>query len=198
MTSEPTRSDEQLLESFLTGPASKADAAFRLLVERHGSMVMSTCRQILRGREDAEDASQMTFLALAQKARTIRNRQVLGAWLHAVASRISIGLRAKRARRRLLENVPEEIVSSSPSISGAERQELRLVLHAELDRLPDHQRRLVTHCYLDGKSNLEVARLLGCPLGTVKGRLFRARNVLRQGLRSRGSMFADQFVAAWG
>ena len=55
-------------------------------------------------------------------------------------------------------------------------EELRQALRSELDRLPERYRSLMVHCYMEGKSNQEVARLVGCPVGTVKGQLFRARD----------------------
>ena len=74
-----------------------------------------------------------------------------------------------------------EVALEEAEIAAA-RNELRPILHAELDRLPEEYRTLVVHCYLEGKTNEEAARLLGCPVGTVKGRMWRARGLLRQRL----------------
>ena len=63
------------------------------------------------------------------------------------------------------------------SLSGPEhaatRNELQMLLRAEVDGLPAKYRMLVQHTYMGGKSNEQVARLLRCPVGTVKGRLSR-------------------------
>ncbi len=94
--------DGQLLERFL----SRGDeAAFAALVERHGPMVMGTCRAVLRDPEDAEDAFQATFLVLVCKARSIRGRDALGGWLHQVAHRIAIQAGAESARKRRRERL---------------------------------------------------------------------------------------------
>ena len=80
-------SDAQLLERFLT----QGDAvAFEALVGRHGPMVLSVCRGILRDPNDAEDAFQATFLVLVKKGGTIRGRDALAGWLHQVAHRVAI------------------------------------------------------------------------------------------------------------
>jgi RNA polymerase sigma factor (sigma-70 family) len=67
---------------------------------------------------------------------------------------------------------------------AATRKELGLLLQAELDRLPERYRILVEQSYLKGETNRAVAQLLDCPLGTIKGQLFRARALLRRRLRS--------------
>jgi hypothetical protein len=64
--------------------------------------------------------------------------------------------------------------------------ELRPVLHEEVNRLPDKYRVPVILCYLEGKTNEEAAELLKWPVGTVKGRLSRARDLLRSRLARRG------------
>jgi len=64
--------DGSLLDRFIGASVEDAEATFTALVERHGMMVQRVCRQILGDAHDANDASQATFLVLAQKARTIR------------------------------------------------------------------------------------------------------------------------------
>src|SRR5580692_3310462 len=77
-------SDAQLLERFVV----QGDAtSFEALVARHGPMVLSVCRGILRDPNDAEDAFQATFLILVKKAGSIRGQLILGGWLYRVAHR---------------------------------------------------------------------------------------------------------------
>ena len=76
------------------------EAAFTALVERHGTMVLDTCRAVLRNADAAEDAFQATFLVLVCKARSIRGRDALGGWLHRVAYRIAIQAGEDAARQR--------------------------------------------------------------------------------------------------
>src|SRR3954449_9005485 len=77
---------------------ARDEAAFELLVYRHGPMVWAACRRLLRDRHAAEDAFQATFLALARRAHSVRTRSV-PAWLHRVAVRAGHYL-LRRARRR--------------------------------------------------------------------------------------------------
>jgi RNA polymerase sigma factor (sigma-70 family) len=191
--------DEELLDQFLNGDAFASQDAFRSLVARHGPMVLGTCRHVLNEHHAAEDAFQATFLALARKGATIRNRRVLAGWLHEVAHRIAVKTRASAVRRRTVER--QSIAVSPPAIEpGTQDQtavwnELRPVLHAEVDRLPERYRVPVILSYLEGKTNEEVAELLRWPVGTVKGRLSRARDLLRSRLMRRGVSLSAAFIA---
>ena len=73
------RSDEQLIDAFLTGEKEDSDAAFEALVKRHGPMVLGVCRHVLTQEPDAEDAFQATFLALARRPAPSRTARSWGA-----------------------------------------------------------------------------------------------------------------------
>ena len=194
---KPIRSDEQLIDQFLTGQKEDSESAFETLVKRHGPMVLGVCRHVLRRDQDAEDAFQATFLVLARKAGTIHNREILGCWLYEVAYRTAIRARERRARSTPRMEIQEVAESHSGPENAASRNELRLLLRAEVDGLPAKYRSLVLHTYMEGKSNEQVARLLRCPVGTVKGRLSRARDLLRARLSRRG-WDQDEVRYRWG
>src|SRR5580698_3920371 len=103
-------SDAQLLERFV----SRRDASsFEALVARHGPMVLSVCRGVLRDPNDAEDAFQATFVILVKKAGTIRGGQALGGWLYQVAHRVAIQANIAAARRRTLEREAGQMSAAS-------------------------------------------------------------------------------------
>jgi len=189
--------DERLIDTFLTGEKEESGTAFETLVKRHGPMVLGVCRHVLRRDQDAEDAFQATFLVLARKAGTIHNREILGCWLYEVAYRTAIRARERRARSTPRMEIQEVAESHSGPENAASRNELRLLLRAEVDGLPAKYRSLVLHTYMEGKSNEQVARLLRCPVGTVKGRLSRARDLLRARLSRRG-WDQDEVRYRWG
>ena len=72
------QSDEQLIDTFLTGEKEESGKAFEMLVKRHGPMVLGVCRNILRRDQDAEDAFQATFLLLAAKRARSTNARTWG------------------------------------------------------------------------------------------------------------------------
>ena len=191
------RSDGQLIDQFLTGQKEDSESAFETLVKRHGPMVLGVCRHVLSRVQDAEDAFQATFFALARKAGTIRDREILGCWLHEVAYRTAIRARERRARSAPRMEFRELEEPHSGPEHAASQDELRLLLRAEVDGLPAKYRSLVLHTYIEGKSNEQVARLLECPVGTVKGQLSRARDLLRERLGRRG-YDQDEVRYRWG
>lgn len=191
MKLEPMTTDEELIDHFLAGARGGREHAFEAMVTRHGPMVMRVCRRILGRYQDAEDAFQETFLSLVRNAGDIRDRRVLRIWLREVASRIALRARSRAARSRTAMLPHEERITPEQAQRAALENELRQILQIPLDRLPEKYRMLVVHCHLEGKSYEEAARLMGRPVGTVKGWLSRARGAMRGELRERGFLWSD-------
>jgi RNA polymerase sigma factor (sigma-70 family) len=187
---EPT--DAELLERFVT---RQEESAFEAVVRRHGPMVLGVCRHLLQDAHDAEDAFQATFLVLVSKAASIRNRTLLANWLYCVAYRVATRARSQAARRRARQTQGVEMVAAEPPPEGV-GPELRPALYEELNRLPEKYRAPVVLCYMQGKTNTEAARQLAWPVGTVKGRLNRARTLLRTRLARRGLALSAGALAA--
>ncbi len=178
--------DGELLERFLEANADVSEAAFRVLVERHGPMVLNICRGRLE-LHDAHDAFQATFLVLARKAGSVRNRGSLASWLHGAALRVVAKSRTQTSRRlgrerRAAESRPK-FEEPSEHIDDRERD---AVLHQELARLPLKYRTPLVLCYLEGLTHELAAERLDWPVGTVRGRLARGRDQLRARLARRG------------
>jgi serpin B len=185
-------SDGHLLGRFAD---QRDEAAFELLLLRHGPMVWNVCRRVLGNAGDAEDAFQATFLVLVRKARSIAKRDALGCWLHGVAHRVALDARAGAARRRAHEQRGTGMATEQSPPDGA-WAEVRQILDEELRRLPEKCRAPVVLCYLEGKTNDEAAELLGCSRGTLASRLSRARDLLRGRLTRRGLALTSAALAA--
>jgi RNA polymerase sigma factor (sigma-70 family) len=188
------RSDSHLLQQFV---ARRDEGAFTALLRRHGPLVLGVCRQVLRDVHDAEDVFQATFLVLARKAASIRAHEALGAWLYRVALNLARTARAGTAQRRTWERR----TATMPSARSAEESlssDWQPLLHEEVNRLPEKYRVPVVLCYLEGRTHAQAARQLGWPVGTVKGRLARARNLLRTRLARRGvALSAGGLAGVW-
>jgi len=150
-----------------------------------GQWFGGVCKRLLHRPQDAEDAFQATFLVLVRKSSNLLRPEQVGPWLHVVATRTASRLRAEVARRYERE---QTIVEFPVAESTADRdwRDLRPVLDEEVDRLPAKYRAAVVLCHLQGLTNEEAARRLGCPKGTVLSRLSRGREILRRRLTQRG------------
>ena len=179
------RTDGQLLETFRSGSGGSAEAAFEALVTRHGPMVLRVCRRVLNDEHDAQAAFQATFLLLVRKAGTVRNQASVASWLHGVAHRVSWRAKVAAARRRTHERrravtVPESRLEPIDSDAG------QVAIDEEIRRLPEKYRAPIVLCYLEGLTQERASEHLGWPAGTVRGRLARARDLLRARLSRRG------------
>jgi RNA polymerase sigma factor (sigma-70 family) len=175
-----TAGDATLLERFL---GRRDEAAFAELVQRHGAMVYGVCRRLLRSQHDAEDAFQATFLVLVRRGAAVLRVRSVGCWLYGVARRTALEARRAAARRRAKE---ANAMPGHATGAADERCDLRDVLDAEIDQLPQKFRSPLVLCDLEGKTRKEAARQLGWPEGTVASRLAAARTMLAKRLRRRG------------
>jgi RNA polymerase sigma factor (sigma-70 family) len=194
-------SDRQLLDRFTAQRDTAGQTAFAAIVRRHGPMVLGVCTELLGDRHLAEDAFQAVFLVLAQKARSIRDADLLGNWLYGVAVRTARHAKVQIALCRKNEEAVSVVnATSSVAVPSAEQsflaREQAEALHKEIERLPRAFRLPVVLCYLEGLTVHEAARRLRCSHGTVRSRMARAREKLRRGLTRRGVVLPATGLAA--
>jgi RNA polymerase sigma factor (sigma-70 family) len=184
--------DGQLLRRFAD---EQNEEAFAALVRRHGPLVLGVSRRVLGNVQDAEDVFQATFLVLASRATSIRNRESLGSWLYGVAQRQALKLAAEAARLRDVQrHVP--VVQNSDPAAEVEACELRRLLDEELARLPEKYRTPFVLCCLAGKTHEEAAREMGWPTGSMSRWLSRAKTMLRERLVRRGVVLTATSLSA--
>jgi RNA polymerase sigma factor (sigma-70 family) len=185
-------SDAGLLQRFA---AHGDEAAFAILVERFGPMVLGVCRRAVGDVHAAEDAFQATFLVLARKAASLVHQELVGNWLWGVAYRTARRARVEAARWHSRKREVQVTMAPDP-VEEVMWRDLRPVLDEEIYRLPAKYRLPFVLCYLEGKTNEQAARKLGCPPGTVFTRLARARELLRDRLTRRGVTLSGAVLAA--
>lgn len=191
--------DKQLLDRFASRRDAAAEAAFEVLVLRHGPMVLRVCHNMLRDSNDAQDAFQATFLVLVRRSGSSRKLDSVGGWLYGVACRVAARARVDAARRRSAEEraalrVVEAV--DSPRVDEPGEMGFGPIVQEEVRRLPEKYRAVVVLCYWQGLTHEQAAAQLGCPLGTVRSRMARARNLLRRRLIRRGMAPLGGVVAA--
>jgi RNA polymerase sigma factor (sigma-70 family) len=186
--------DARLLERYST---QRDESAFEVLVQRHGPMVMGVCRGVLDDSNDADDAFQATFLLLARKSSTLWVDDSIGGWLHRVACRIALQVRADLARRREQERRAAALAAAR-ACAATPYDDSCAVIHQEIDRLPARYRKPIVLCYLEEMSYQQAAGHLRWTEGTTRGRLARARHLLRKRLIERGVTLVGAGGGAFG
>jgi RNA polymerase sigma factor (sigma-70 family) len=187
-----TVADAELLRRYAV---FRDEAAFELLVWRHGAMVQRVCRGVLRDAGAVEDAFQAAFLALARQATAVARTASPAGWLHRVAYRVALKARTAAARRADREAAQAPRPGPPAADVAAVAAETVALLHEEVNRLASPYRIPIVLCYLEGKTHEEAALSLGWPKGTVSGRLARAREMLRRRLLRRGVAFSAAGLA---
>src|SRR5262245_51737897 len=185
--------DADLLGRFA---ATRDESAFELLVWRHAALVQRVCQAVLHDHHAAEDAAQATFLALARKAHAFNRPGSVVGWLYRVARRIAIRSAKQRARRPVSSTELDHL-AGAPREPEVGSDEVAAVC-AEVDRLPERYRVAVLLCFFEGLTHTEAARRTGWPVGTVAGRLARAKDLLARRLSRKGVGLAAVALAVPG
>lgn len=161
--------------------------AFGVLVRTYGKLVYAAALRHVANHADAEDVAQQTFLKLARSACAVRND--LGAWLHAVAVNGARDLARRESARRKHE--ARAASEARPTISGGDDDDddaRAVIVNVDdaIRRLPQAERSLVAEHYFAGRSQRELAEVLGVSQPTVQRRLAAAVDRLRADLARHG------------
>ena len=179
--------DRRLLRQYIdTG----SQAAFSQIVERHHKLVYSTCWRELRNSAWAEDATQVTFLILAEKARSLRNEVILTGWLFRTARFSAMALRKSEVRRAAREQrIGSEIVTMIRQDEEAWRA-IEPWLDESIAHLGETDRVAVLLRFFEELSFAEIAELLGQKEDAARHRVTRALDKMHRFLVKRGVLVA--------
>ena len=182
--------DAEVIEQALKGDQH----AYRILADRHRPAVFHIVYKIVRDKETANDLVQETFMKAFTSLASYRSEYRFSTWLYKIAANCSIDhLRKKRIQVLSLEgqmdNEFEGRTIDVPDYSyhperDLVRKEQRFNIEEAIDSLPKKYREVIVYRHKDDKSYEEIADLLDIPIGTVKARIFRARELLKKKLKS--------------
>ena len=180
--------DEELMP--LVG--RKDPEAFEVLYDRHGGAAYSLAYRIVGDRAAAEEVTQEAFISVWRSgARFDAARGSVRSWLLSVVRNRAIDfLRSRASKAPKLDFDDEASLEQRPAQERTEEEALRRETSAELrgalGKLPGEQSKVIELAYFGGFSHSEIARILGLPMGTVKGRmrlgLEKIRGELAEGL----------------
>ncbi|MDE2148960.1 MAG: sigma-70 family RNA polymerase sigma factor [Gammaproteobacteria bacterium] len=179
-------SNSGIADSVLVARARAGDDrhAYAELVRRHQGWVRSLLRRLCK--EDhalADDLSQETFVQAWRKLASFRADAAFGTWLYRIAYNIFLmHVRGRRETLSLDELQPEPAAEAQTSPSPEAGAVIRGDVRRALARLSEPERAAIVQCYYLDRSHEEAAYAMGCPVGTVKSHIFRARQKLRETL----------------
>ena len=177
---QPTISDAQLIARVVVQDDRHA---FSELVRRHQSAVRATLRRLAAGNAAlADDLAQETFLLAYRNLKSFRQDAAFATWLYRIAYNVFLG----HARKTKELAMPDDAdLEAGPWTDGEvpSTVERQVTLKTDLDRamsvLSDAERGAIVQCYHKDLSHEEAAIVLGCPVGTVKTNILRAKQKLK-------------------
>ena len=184
--------EHTLVELFLAGD----EKAFDEMVTRHQDAVYTLCVRIVGNHEDAGDCAQDVFIKVYRNLKDFRFKSSLATWIYRIAvntCRNHLASAGRRAADRTLslDNGPGTVsgnfaVDSSfdPEVQF-ERRELESVIMDSINALPGIQKELVILRDMEGRSYDDIAQITGLRGGTIKSKLARARQKLRERLEGK-------------
>ena len=159
------------------------EEAYRQLIEEYGNKLLRTCYLILKDKEEAEDVVQETFIKVFNKIDTFKEQSGFYTWIYAIA--INLTRDRMRMKQDFLE-LKDEWIGNDNVESLVEINIDRELLRKEIFSLNSLYREVLVLFYFDELSIKEISSLLNEKEGTIKSKLSRGRNILKEGLLKGG------------
>lgn len=185
-------SDELLFQRYQAGD----EEAFRLIVDRYEPSIKGFLHKRLKDEERVQDLTQDTFLRVHRARDRYDSTRKFSTWIYTIASNLLKNEYRNRSRRRETNftDLRRESSGSQPSASrpvefegdapdperSAYQRELREAIHDAIGRMDEHHRVPFVMREVEDRTYEEISEAIGVPVGTVKSRLFRARNAFQQ------------------
>lgn len=182
-------SDSKLVEMVQRGDQE----AFNLLVLKYQHRVLKLVNRYVRDPSEAEDITQEAFIKAYKALPTFRGDSAFYTWLYRIAANTAKNVLVSSRRRMVDYNLdmqdPEDYAAQS-LLKEADTpegmlltEEIRKTVTDTMQQLPDDLREAITLRELEGLSYEEIAEVMDCPVGTVRSRIFRAREAIDRKLR---------------
>ena len=183
-----TKNSEQLDEDLVLRVQQGDKSAFDLLVIKYQHKIIQLVNRYVKDPSEAQDVAQEAFIKAYRALGNFRGDSAFYTWLYRIAINTAKNYLVSRSRRSSDYEVDvqdAEAIENAPQLQGMETPE-RLLLNQEIidtiktaiDKLPDEMRTAIILREFDGMSYEEIAEAMDCPVGTVRSRLFRAREAI--------------------
>jgi RNA polymerase sigma-70 factor (ECF subfamily) len=187
--------DRKLIHQTLAGN----EAAFKKLMEKYRGSVFHLVYKMIENREEAEDIVQETFIKAYRALASFNEEFAFSTWLFKIATNHCIDVLRKRKLQTYSLDAPLQMKDGdvkreyadetySPEQSVMDLEHRHLILQA-IEELPEKYRTVIHMRHKEDRSYEEISEILGIPIGTVKARIFRAREMLKKRLKEKGYIF---------
>ncbi|MBQ1257540.1 MAG: sigma-70 family RNA polymerase sigma factor [Clostridia bacterium] len=190
------REDDRLVEKALDGDAR----AFEILMEKHESKMYAVALRMCKNREDAQDCLQDAMLRIYKALPTFKGQSSFSTWAYRITMNTCLDdLRRKKVRQaqsldQMLEIGWAPVDENNSTEQHLENSELKRNLSRAIQTLPEEMRAAVVLRDVQGFSYEEIANMLSTNVGTVKSRISRGREKLREILSRNQELFGDSLV----
>ncbi len=172
-------------KTLINGLKSGNEKAYRQIVENYGNKLLRTCYLILKDREEAEDVVQDTFIKVFQKIHTFREDSELFTWIYTIALNLS---RDRLRKKQDLFTLQDELIGNNDLEFIVENNFDKELLRKELFNINALYREVLVLFYFEDFSIKEISDLLNEKEGTIKSKLSRGRNILKEKLLEGGQL----------
>jgi len=193
-------------EQILLEKAKAGDvAAFEELIEGYQKKIYNLAYRILGNYEDAGDMAQEALIRIFRSIANFKEQSSFSTWVYRITTNVCLDEIRKKKNKKVI-SLDEEIHMDDGDMkrqimsddiqpdAAAELGELRAFVSDAINSLPEEQRLVITLRDIQGLSYEEISSVLDCPSGTVKSRINRARQALKNVLSTRRELFDEEYV----
>jgi RNA polymerase sigma-70 factor, ECF subfamily len=183
-----TRNNEQLDEELVARVQRGDKSAYDILVLRYQHRIVQLVNRYVKDHSEAQDVAQEAFIKAYRALGSFRGESAFYTWLYRIAINTAKNYLVSRSRRNTdyqIDVQDAEAIENAPQLQGLDTPERFLLgeeivetIQAAIENLPEEMRVAITLRELEGMSYEEIAEAMDCPVGTVRSRIFRAREAI--------------------
>lgn len=194
-------SEKQLLERAKNGDTG----AFEQLIEGYQKKVFNIAFRMLGNYDDAGELAQEVFIKVYKSMKNFKEESSFSTWIYRITTNVCLDELRKRKNKKEVSidedikygdgEIKREIEDHGPTPeTAAERNEVRKAVNDAIQSLSDEHKTMIVMRDIRGFSYEEIARMVSCPEGTVKSRISRARQALKEILKRKKELFNGEYV----